>query len=185
VNLTVYPAPEFTISTSHVGNFAAGQTAMYTVAVANASATGPAVGPIMVTASLSSFMTLVSMSGTGWDCSTAPTCTRSDSLLAGAGYPPIAVTVSVAANAPSPQLGSATLSVTGYLDATASDPAMVTTMACDANQDRSFTVADVQAVLNQALGIDSPGNDVNVDGVVNALDIQLAVNSVFWQVCVL
>ena len=38
-------------------------------------------------------------SGAGWTCTTANRCTRSDVLAAGAAYPPITVTVSVASNA--------------------------------------------------------------------------------------
>ena len=42
------------------------------------------------------------MSGTGWTCTLTPSlgCTRSDALAAGASYPAITLTVSVAANAP-------------------------------------------------------------------------------------
>ena len=49
-------------------------------------------------------MTLVSMAGTGWTCpgTAANNCTRSDVLNGGASYPPITVTVNVAANAGTP-----------------------------------------------------------------------------------
>lgn len=184
VNLTVYPAPEFTITTTHLGNFAAGQTAAYSVVVANASATAPATGPVMVTEGLSSGLWLMSMSGIGWNCNTLPTCSRSDSLLGGESYSPIVVTVGVESNAPSPQLGAATLSVPGYQDANVTDSAIVTSTACSITHGQTFTITDVQAIVNQALGIASAANDINVDGVVNALDIQLAVNAVLGQLCI-
>src|SRR5262249_18124728 len=46
------------------------------------------------------------MSGTGWTCTTLPTCTRSDVLLGGTSYPAITVTVTVTSNATSPQVNS-------------------------------------------------------------------------------
>ena len=47
------------------------------------------------------------MAGTGWTC-TDNSCTRGDALAGGASYPPITVTVEVAANATSPQLNVVT-----------------------------------------------------------------------------
>jgi hypothetical protein len=37
------------------------------------------------------------------------------------------------------------------------------------------TVADVQSIVNQALGIAPPTNDLNSDGVVNVIDVQMAI----------
>jgi hypothetical protein len=63
------------------------------------------------------------LSGTGWNCNVGTlTCTRSDALAAAASYPAITFTVSVAANAPSSVLNSATVSGGGELD-TANDSA--------------------------------------------------------------
>jgi uncharacterized repeat protein (TIGR01451 family) len=53
-----------------------------------------------------------SMTGPGWTC-TGNTCTRSDVLNAGASYPAIAVTLSVGANAGSPQVNSVSVSGSG------------------------------------------------------------------------
>jgi len=57
-------------------------------------------------------LTITAMSGTGWTCTTLPTCTRSDVLAGGASYPAISVLVSVAANATSPQVNSVSVSTT-------------------------------------------------------------------------
>jgi len=60
---------------------------------------------------LSAGLTATSISGTGWACVLATrTCTRSDALAAGASYPVITITVSVASNAPSTVTNSATVS---------------------------------------------------------------------------
>ncbi len=80
-----------------------------------------------VTESLPAGMTMVSMAGTGWTCpSNGVTCSRADSLATGGSYPPITVTVNVAANATSPQLNSVTVSGGGAPNASASDSTNVT-----------------------------------------------------------
>jgi uncharacterized repeat protein (TIGR01451 family) len=88
-----------TIQSSHVGTFAAGQTgATYSITVSNGPGAGATNSPVTVTETLPSGLTLVQMSGQGWNCATGGnTCTRSDVLAAGAAYPPIAVTVNLAA----------------------------------------------------------------------------------------
>jgi uncharacterized repeat protein (TIGR01451 family) len=102
--------PDLTISQSHSGNFTQGQTgALYTVLVANIG-TGTALGPVIVTEAPAAGLNLVSLSGVGWTCPAGTfTCTRSDALAPSAVYPPITVTVNVAANAVSAVLSSATV----------------------------------------------------------------------------
>jgi uncharacterized repeat protein (TIGR01451 family) len=117
--------PVMGVSESHTGNFTQGQNgATYTVTVSNAGGAGPTSGAVTVTETAPSGLSLVSMSGTGWSC-TASACTRSDSLASGASYPPITVTVNVAANATSPQINSVSVSGGGSPTATASDSAIV------------------------------------------------------------
>ncbi|MDP8979506.1 MAG: carbohydrate binding domain-containing protein, partial [Acidobacteriota bacterium] len=88
---------------THTGNFIQGQQhAAYSVTVSNAANATPSSGTVTVTETLPPGLTLVSMSGTGWTC--AATCTRADILNPGSSYPPITVTVNVAANASSPQV---------------------------------------------------------------------------------
>ena len=53
----------------------------------------------------------------------------------------------------------------------------------DVNQDGRFTVADVQQVVNQALGKSQASNDLNNDQVVNVVDIQIVINAVLTLVC--
>jgi hypothetical protein len=66
----------------------------------------------------------VSMTGTGWTCS-SNSCSRSDSLAAASSYPPITVTVDVAANATSPQVNSVSASGGGSAPASATDSAII------------------------------------------------------------
>src|SRR5262249_22194832 len=57
----------------------------------------------------------------GWDCSVAPACTRSDVLAPGTAYPTIQVNVNVAANAATPLGNSATASGGGSANSTTTD----------------------------------------------------------------
>ena len=120
---TVLPAsqPSLHISKSHVGSFAQGQqNATYTVTVSNNNAAATTSGAVTVTETLPSGLTLVSMAGTGWNCSSI-TCTRSDALAGGQSYPAITVTVNVAGNATSPQVNQVTVSGGGSASANTSD----------------------------------------------------------------
>ncbi len=114
-------SPILSITSSHDGNFALSQqSANYTLTVTNAYAAGPTSGTVVVTETLPSGLSLVSMAGTGWTC-TSNICSRSDVLAAGSSYPPIAVTVNVAAHAISPQINTVTVSGGGWAVASASD----------------------------------------------------------------
>jgi uncharacterized repeat protein (TIGR01451 family) len=101
--------PVFNITKTHQGNFTQGQqNATYTVTIKNIGGNKDAVLSTL-SEQLPSGLTLVSMTGTGWTCSnpappTLPNCTRSDPIASGASFPPITVTVNVAANATSPQI---------------------------------------------------------------------------------
>jgi uncharacterized repeat protein (TIGR01451 family) len=118
--------PRLTITKSHQGNFTKGQTdATYTVTVTNpATSTGPTSGKVTVTDTIPSGLTLVSMAGTGWVC-TSNVCTRTNALAAGKSYPAITVTVDVAANAPSKVTNTVTVSGGKSPAATASNPTTI------------------------------------------------------------
>jgi len=115
------PPALLSITKTHTGNFTQGlANAVYSVTIANPSAATSTSGIVTVTESVPSGLTLVSMSGAGWTCS-GNTCTRSDSLAAGASYPVITVTVNVATNATSPQVNSVSASGGGSATASATD----------------------------------------------------------------
>jgi sugar lactone lactonase YvrE len=120
-----------TVTSAHTGSFAAGSAgAFYSVLVSNTALAGATSGAVTVTEITPPGLTLVSMAGTGWNCSGA-TCSRSDTLAAGSSYPPITVTVTVAVNAPAVVVNEVAVSGggTGSAAASASDPTSVTPVA--------------------------------------------------------
>ena len=138
--------PVLGITKTNVGNFNQGQqNAQYTILVSNIG-TGPTVDPVTVTEAVPSGETLVSMSGSGWNCSVSPTCTQTSALVAGMSYGAITVTVNVAANASSPQVNTATVSGGGAASATASDSTTIIVPVSVPN-----VVGDTQAVATTAI----------------------------------
>ena len=125
VTSSVTQAPELTITKSHTGDFTQGGTGTYTIAVGN-SGNAPTSGTVTVTEMPPSGLTVTDIAGTGWTCTISSfTCDRSDALGAGASYPAITVTVTVATNAPSSVTNVAT--VTGDDEtAESSDPTTIT-----------------------------------------------------------
>ena len=122
--ITGVAAPALSIASTHTGNFTAGeQGATYTVTVSNAGSAATN-GTVTVTETVPSGLTLVSMTGTGWTCS-GTSCTRSDSLAAGASYPAITVTVNVNAGASSPQVNAVSASGGGSTSALATDSTII------------------------------------------------------------
>jgi uncharacterized repeat protein (TIGR01451 family) len=121
---TLVPAgtpPALNITKTHSGNFTqAQQGATYTITVINSPSAGPTTGAVTVTDTIPSGLTLVSLAGSGWNCS-SNTCTRADVLNSAASYPPITATVNVAMNATSPQVNGAAVSGGGSSGANTSD----------------------------------------------------------------
>jgi uncharacterized repeat protein (TIGR01451 family) len=93
--------PTLSIAKSHSGTFTSGQNGTYTINIGNTGSLAT-IGTVTVQDLLPSGLTATAVSGAGWNCSTLPTtqlsCTRSDSLNPGSAYPPLSVTVSVAAS---------------------------------------------------------------------------------------
>jgi len=55
---------------------------------------------------------------------------------------------------------------------------------CDLNGDGSTNIADVQLLINEALGLTPAVNDLNHDGVVNVADVQVEINAALGLGCV-
>ncbi len=122
--------PDLTIAATHSANFSQGQTgAVYSITVRNAGSSATTAG-VTVADMLPGALTATAISGTGWTCTLATlTCTRADALAGGASYPAIALTVTVAANAPASVTNVATVSGGGESNTnndTASDPTSIT-----------------------------------------------------------
>ena len=119
-------SPVLSLTATHTGTFQLNQNnATYALTVSNGTSAGPTNAPVTVTDTVPTGLTLISMAGTGWGC-TGNTCTRSDVLAAGASYPPITVTVNVAANAASSVTNSASVAGGGSVAANATDVTAIT-----------------------------------------------------------
>jgi hypothetical protein len=144
---------------------------------------GPTSGLVTVTESMPQELTLVSMAGTGWDCSAIPSCTRSDSLAGGAAYPPIVVTANVPADAPAQVTNQASVSWGGSGRASATDITAISPFTCTISGDQNASILDVQVLINQALGLLPPANDLNHDGVINLVDVAKLMGAVVGNGC--
>ena len=120
---TIVVLPDLQVTKSHVGNFAQGQIgATYSATVSNTGAgPKPAGDTVTLTDNAPSGLIITAMSGTGWTCTTLPSCTRSDALSASASYAPVTITVSVATNATSPKVNNVTVSTSGFESNTANN----------------------------------------------------------------
>ncbi len=133
VSPVVVATADLAITAKHGGNFTQGDTGdLYTINLTNVG-TAASSGTITVVDTLPSGLTATAISGTGWSCTlTNLTCTRSDSLGVGAGYPAITVTVNVATNASALVTNIATVSGgsdTNAANNTALDPTTILALA--------------------------------------------------------
>ena len=120
---------DLAVAATHSGKFTQGQTgALYTITVGNAGGAATN-GAVKLVDTLPPKLTATGMAGAGWTCTQATlTCARADALAAGANYPAIILTVSVAADAPASVTNTATVSGGGESNSandTALDPTTV------------------------------------------------------------
>ena len=107
------PLTSMGLSMTHDGSFTQGQkAATYTITAKNGNSTDTS-GTVTVTDALPPGLILISMAGVNWAC-LSNTCNRSDPLNPGASYPPITVTVNVAADVPGSVINKATVSSGGF-----------------------------------------------------------------------
>jgi DNA-binding beta-propeller fold protein YncE len=125
--------PDLRIAKTHPGSFQQGQAgAQYTIVVTNVGG-APTTAPVTVTDTLPGGLTATALAGSGWTCMLSPlTCTRADALAAGASYPALTLTVSVAFNAPLSVTNTATVAGGGEqnpVNNTATDPTTITPLS--------------------------------------------------------
>lgn len=104
-------APDMTVTKTHPGNFTRGGTGTYTIVAKNSGGIATS-GTVTVQDILPTGLTPASAVGIGWNCTISGqtvTCTRSDGLAANSSYPPITLTVNVAANASASVVNTATV----------------------------------------------------------------------------
>ena len=129
---TIGNGADLTLSKTHSGSFAQGLTgAIYTLTVVNAGGTAT-FGAVSVSDAVPAGLTPTAAAGSGWTCTVSGqdmNCTRSDALAAGQSYPPIALTVNVAANAASSLTNVATVAGGGDANLTNNTASDQTTIA--------------------------------------------------------
>ena len=153
------PAPDLTITKSHVGNFTQGQIgAQFTITVTN-SGTPSTIGVVTLTDTVPTGLTPTAASGAGWTCTVAGatvTCTRSDALAPGASYPPVTITVNVATNAPASVANTATISGGGDVNTANNTATDVTTIMPVASQ-----TVDLAVTMTDGLTTYTPGTAIS------------------------
>jgi len=137
-----WPSTLLQIGVTHSGDFSEGQQgATYTITVSTTAR--PTSGTITVTDSLPQGLTMVSMAGSGWNCTTTSasgTCTRSDSLSANSSYS-ILVTVNVGNSVRSPVTNGVSMTGGGAPGAGAQDVTTILLLS------QSITFAPVPAQM--------------------------------------
>ena len=102
--------PDLTISVGHSGAFVPSGSGNFSLTATNSGDT-PTSGTVTVGAIPGNGLTATGLFGSGWNCNLAGlTCTRNDSIAAGASYPPISLAVAVSPNAAAAITSSATVS---------------------------------------------------------------------------
>ena len=117
--VTINGTPDLTITKSHTGNFTLGQIgATFTITVSNVGSSSTS-GYVNVTDTLPAGLTATAITGTGWSCTLSPlSCQRNDALAIASAYPPLTLTVNVAASASSPLTNIAVVSGGGEVNTT-------------------------------------------------------------------
>ena len=138
----VFVQQPYSVSLTHKGSFTAGQTGATYTATVQDSGVASASDSFTLTLSLPTGLTATDIKGAGCDCSLANlTCTRSGSPPAGANYPPVFLTVNVAAAAGSQVVPGAAL-LHGCLSvASASGPTTIFAPFTDVNPLGAFSPA--------------------------------------------
>jgi hypothetical protein len=136
-----------------------------------------------VTESLPAGLTLTGLNGgPTWTCSVPNGSCTTNSVLNPGSTSSITVTVSVGYNTPASVSNGAAVTSGASQASTASDSTPIIS-ACAVTLDSIPSVADLQGIINEALGIASPANDLNGDGVVNVVDLEIVTNAVLGGAC--
>ena len=166
--------PDLTLASAHAGSFTQADPAQFYVITVTNAGTAPTGGTVVVTDTLPAGLTATAFGGAGWttDLPTL-TATRSDTLAAGAGYPPLTLTVSVAANAAASLTNIAQVSGSGDLNSAnnaATDPTTILAMT----PSQSWRYAYFGSTANSGAGADTA--IASADGLPNLLKYALGLN---------
>jgi uncharacterized repeat protein (TIGR01451 family) len=132
---------DLAVTTTHFGNFSQrdiGDT--YTITVTNAGDLA-STGTITVVDALPNGLAATAISGIGWTANLGTlTCTRSNTLYAGASYPPITVTVNVSSSASASVTNTATVSGGGDANPANNTASDATTVNASAGAGNAITL---------------------------------------------
>ena len=167
VQSEVAAGPDLAIGKTADGAMQQGGTGTFSLVIANAGGTGTA-GTVNVTEAPPAGMTVTSMSGAGWlyDAGTQ-TCSRSDPLAAGDTYPPISVSVALAADAAATMTNTATVAGGGDLHGDNNVAQRAVSVAGAAATIASWRETHFGSALNTGAGADT--NVLTADGLPNLM----------------
>jgi uncharacterized repeat protein (TIGR01451 family) len=174
--------PAFSLTSTHVGGFVGPQSGMYTLTVTNTGSVATS-GTITLTDSLPAGLTPSSIAGNGWTCALTTLACTTDAVLQPGNNTSVSLTVNVAFNAAANVANQADVSGGGALSATIADATMLPRSCAVITHGTSVTVADVQRLINESLGVASATDDLNLDGRVNVVDIQIGINAALGLGC--
>jgi hypothetical protein len=165
---------DLAITISHNGTFTqADNDRVYVIAVTNIG-TAATVGTVSVTDLLPAGLAATMIGGVGWTTNLATlTCTRSDALAVGAGYPTITMIVNVSSTAPATVTNVANVSGGGETN-TANDTASDATPITPLTPIQSWRLRWFGTTTNSGLAAD--GYVASSDGLVNLLKYATGFN---------
>jgi len=149
--------------------------------VSNALAATATSGPVTVTENLPVGLKLVSMQGSGWNC-VSNMCTSNTVLNPGSYSTPILVTVEVASGLSGQVMNVVTASGGGSATSTGSIPTTIAS-ACDIDGNGIVNAADVQLLVNAALGETSVASGLAQNGVVNVVGVEIVIGAAMGWGC--
>ncbi|MGA0854005.1 MAG: alpha-amylase family glycosyl hydrolase [Luteolibacter sp.] len=166
--------PDLTLSKTHSGSFQKGGNGSFSIVVTNAGNTQSS-GSVTLTETPPVGMSINSMSGSGWTYNASnQTCTRSDSLAAGASYPPVTVDVIFDANAATELSNTASISGGGDANLNNNTDSDTVTLTAALTPIETWRQLHFGSPENTGLGADE--NIVANDGMSNLMKYALGIN---------
>jgi hypothetical protein len=182
-SLTNTKAPSLTI-TETMGTFTPGQSSSFAITVTDASTAGPTTGTLTLAVSVPAGFTVTALNGgAAWSCNLQTLFCSSSAVLTPGSWSQVMVTVSVANTAPTSSSIGVSVAGGGSTGASRSSLAPVANACAITEGSGNATVTDVQQIVNEALGAATLKNDLNNDGVINVIDLQIVINSALNMGC--
>jgi hypothetical protein len=173
-NQTFVTGPDLTLSKTHNGTFQKGGNGSFSILVTNAGSTASS-GSLTLTETPPAGMSINSMSGSGWTYNaTNQTCSRSDSLAAGASYPPVTVNVTFNTNAATDLTNTASISGGGDANPSNNTSSDAVTLTAALTPIEAWRQLHFGSPENTGQGADE--NIIANDGMPNLMKYALGIN---------